>query len=44
MQKNKLNPGELCIKGENLAGKFLKKVDIKYSSGIMSANTVKLIL
>ena len=25
MRKNQLNPGELCIKGENLAGKFLKK-------------------
>ncbi len=25
MKKNQLNPGELCIKGENLAGKFLKK-------------------
>jgi len=29
MQKNKLNPGELCIKGENLAGKFLKKSGYK---------------
>ncbi len=25
MGKNQLNPRELCIKGENLAGKFLKK-------------------
>jgi hypothetical protein len=44
MQKNKLNLGELCIKGGNLVGKYMKKADIKYSSGIMSANTVKLIL
>ncbi len=25
MRKNQLNPRELCIKGEKLAGKFLKK-------------------